>query len=157
MVERIEPFDASALYDYKIIIHGIKGASSDLFAERAAMEASLLEHAAEQGNAGYIELHNPPFISYMNGFLQNLADYLAAVEAERPKPRKDAVDTELLRDILHACTDYDMDEAEKALEELEGYEYESGDDGELIAWLRDNIDVMNFTQIAERLEEILND
>jgi hypothetical protein len=45
-----------------------------------------------------------------------------------------------------------MDGVDSAMMELETYDYES--DNELSAWLRENVDKMNFAQIRERLSAI---
>jgi len=42
-----------------------------------------------------------------------------------------------------------MDGVDAAMAEIEDYEYKS--DGGLAAWLRENVDQMNFVQINERL------
>ena len=55
----------------------------------------------------------------------------------------------MLKKLLTACAEYDMDGVDGIMEELESCEYESG--GELVLWLRENVDKMNFTQIKEKL------
>jgi hypothetical protein len=57
----------------------------------------------------------------------------------------------MLAAMLSACKNSDIDEADKVMEMLDAYEYESG--GELIEWLRAQVNMMEFEQIAERLSQ----
>jgi hypothetical protein len=139
--------------DYKIRVHGIKGASYDIFAEKIGKEAELLEHAANDGNLSLILERNPAFLVAAGELLDNVDDALSSVDDKSSKPKKDRPDNELLSKLLDACNIYDMDSADTAMTEIEEYQY-TADDG-LADWLREKVDMTNFGQIAERLSEYL--
>jgi len=71
-----------------------------------------------------------------------------------PKPTKDKPDAAVLLRLVAACEAYDMDEVDAAMEEITSCQYES-DDG-LADWLQENVDLMNYDEIVERLSG-LND
>jgi hypothetical protein len=50
---------------------------------------------------------------------------------------------------LQACRTFDIDGVDRAMEELESCEYETGAD--MVAWLREKADGMGFKEIAGRL------
>jgi HPt (histidine-containing phosphotransfer) domain-containing protein len=139
--------------DYKIRVHGIKGASYDIFAQKIGKEAELLEHAANDGNLSLILERNPAFLEAAAKLLDNVDDALSSVDDKSSKPKKSQPDNELLSKLLTACNIYDMDSADAAMTEIEEYQY-TDDDG-LADWLRENIDMTNFGQIAERLSDYL--
>jgi len=73
--------------------------------------------------------------------------------SENPKPKKDKPDIESLSELLAACKEYNMDGVDAAMEKMERFEYESGDN--LTAWLRTNVELMNFAQIEEKLTVLI--
>ena len=142
----------SELEDYRIAVHNIKGISLDIFAEWISKFAADLEGAAKVGDFKYIEKHNSSFIEAAQKLVCDIEDVLSAINAENPKPEKDSPDKELLSKLLTACEAYDMDGVDEAMEEIEVYQYKS--DNDLVNWLRENVDDMNFKQIVERLSKI---
>jgi CheY-like chemotaxis protein len=147
----IQPFDEAKLDDYAIRVHGIKGASFDVFAETVGAEAKALEMAARSEDIAYIQARNEDFIEKCGALLGRIEGMLDAVSKANPKPKKDRPDTALLLQLIDACGEYSMKRAEAAMTEIEKYQYE--EDGGLAEWLRHNIDMMNFPQIVEMLEK----
>ncbi|MCL2084972.1 MAG: hypothetical protein FWH06_06935, partial [Oscillospiraceae bacterium] len=152
MLGQIETVGEDTLADYKVIVHGIKGASRDIFAEQVGASAAELEQAAKAGDLGYITGHNPPFLEAAWKLIGDLESVLSASAGENQKPKKDKPDAETLSKLLAACEKYDMDGADAAMEEIGRCQYEA--DGGLADWLRDNVSLMNFTQIIERLSAL---
>jgi predicted component of type VI protein secretion system len=58
-----------------------------------------------------------------------------------------------LKKILEACGTFDVDTMEETVAELESHEYETNSD--LVAWLREQLDNLEYDLIAERLEKEL--
>jgi hypothetical protein len=77
----------------------------------------------------------------------------AALDKENPRPKKDKPDEDQLLKLLSACRNYDMDSADAVMDEIEKFSYES-DDG-LAYWLRDNIDIVNFKEVEQKLSSLL--
>ena len=150
MLTEIETVNKEKLNFYKIKVHGIKGTSLDIFAEQIGYDAKKLEEAAIEGNYDYIAEHNPPFLEEAWKMITAVENLLSEIMAEDTKPKMDQPSPETLDKLFAACKDYDIDAADAAMEEIEKYHYEN--DGGLAEWLRDNIDRMNFKEIADRLK-----
>jgi len=139
---------------YKINVHGIKGTSLDICAQKVSEAAAALEKAAAAGDFDYIKKNNPPFIETIEKMVSNIDEMLKVLEEKNLKPKKDKPDTDLLEKLLDACNEYDMDGADEIVSLMELFQYES-DDG-LVFWLRENIDVVNFDEAAQKLNSLLN-
>jgi hypothetical protein len=81
--------------------------------------------------------------------LEGLKAEISRTAAENPKPRKPEPAEEILEELLAASRAFDIDGVDRAMEELESCEYETG--AELVAWLREKADGMGFKEIAGRL------
>ena len=149
----IKTVTEDSIHDYGVRVHGIKGASYDVFAYGVGKEAEILEHAASDGNLSLIQERNPAFLVNVEKLLDNLEDVLSAVEYENQKPKKEKPDNELLLKLLAACDAYSMENADATMTEIEEYQY-TADDG-LAVWLRENVNISNFQEILERLSDYL--
>jgi len=150
MLGAIETVSEDEILEYKIKVHGIKGASYDIFADEIGKEAELLEHAAVDGNLDLILERNPAFLEAAGSFLDNIDEVLASfIEDDTSKPKLAKPNSELLAKLLEACKTYDMGTAEAIMAEIDEYQY-TADDG-LAVWLRENVDMMNFKEVEERL------
>jgi CheY-like chemotaxis protein len=154
MLADVKAVSEETLLDYKVKIHGIKGASFDLFAGQVGQKAKMLEDAADSGDLAFIENHNPSFLAAAWKLIANIDYLLAAIDAEIQKPVKDKPDVVVLTTLLDSCRIFNIEGVENAMAEIELYRYEQ-DDG-LGLWLRENVDMMNFSQIVEKLSEILS-
>ena len=149
MLKEIENFNEDKIDQYIIKVHGIKGTSLDILAGQTGNDAHDLEKAAKAGDINFIKERHPAFMESAWKLVNGIDGALAKIEAENPKPKKDRPDEALLLRLLHACKEYEIDKADKAMFEIEKYQYES-DDG-LALWLRENIDKIGFKQIVEKL------
>ncbi|MCL2079305.1 MAG: response regulator [Oscillospiraceae bacterium] len=136
---------------YEITVHGIKGASYDIFADNVGDAAKSLEMAAKSGDMSYIKGHNAAFLDAAWKLISGIDGMLHEINAAAVKQKKDRPDGKLLESLLAACESYDMDGVDKAMAEIEKYEYEN-DEG-LTDWLRENADLINYEQMAKRLAE----
>jgi CheY-like chemotaxis protein/nitrogen-specific signal transduction histidine kinase len=137
------------LSDYAITVHGIKGSSYGISADPVGHRAEELEHAAKAGNVDFVKAENGTFIKVTEQFIARLTELLDILEEKIQKPRKTAPDPDLLARVRDAAEHYDMGELDSAMEELEQCVYES--DGELVSWLREQIEKSEFEEITERL------
>ena len=152
LLESVKAVKEGELDDYRVAVHNIKGISLDIFAEWIGKFAADLENAAKTGDFDYINNHNSSFIEVTQKLVCDIEDMLFTINAENPKPKQDEPSEELLSRLLAACEAYDMDGVDTAMDEIEIYQYESG--GDLVNWLRENVDDMNFKQIIEKLSKI---
>jgi CheY-like chemotaxis protein len=136
---------------YKIVVHGVKGASLDIYSMQIGELARQLEMAAAATDVFYIENQHPLLIDMIKNFLSQLTRLLEAVDAAFPKPLKDRPDTELLKKLVIAAKKYDINTVDNIMSELENFKYEY--DYDIIEWLRDQVDEMNFIEIVEKIEQ----
>jgi len=141
------------LANYAINVHGIKGSSRSICAEIIGDMAEEMEKAAKAGDFAFVNEHNGDFIKTVDDLIRDIDDLLNKMLSENPKPKKGKPDMETLSALLAACKEYDMDGVDAAMEKMECFEYESGED--LAAWLRANVDCMNFAQIEEKLTALI--
>ena len=151
LLEMFRTVSENNLDAYMVAVHGIKGSSRGICAEMVGAEAEALEMAARSGAVGFVVENTPEFLETVLKLVTDIENMLGAINTEHPKPQADKPDAATLAELLTACENYDMDGVDAAMEKIEAYEYES-DDG-LVAWLRENVDQMNFTAIQDRLRQ----
>ena len=149
----LENVNQDNLKQYGICVHGLKGSSYLVCAQKIGDQAAALEKAATAGDLDFINKNNPELLKDTQELIQNLENMFNKIDAERVRPKKDRPDTELLKKLAAACELYDMMEVEAAIKEITAYEYDSDDD--LADWLQHNAEEMKYEQIAERLQVLL--
>ncbi|MDR2483329.1 MAG: response regulator [Treponema sp.] len=143
---------SAALDDYTITVHGLKGSTYGICADETAKRAAGLELAARNGNIDYIQSHNIPLITAAEALVRGIGELLERFSKQAgAKPRAPAPDRALLAGLLEAARRYKASLMEEILAKLESYEYESG--GDLVVWLREQMDALEYEVIAARLED----
>jgi CheY-like chemotaxis protein/HPt (histidine-containing phosphotransfer) domain-containing protein len=145
----IKDISPENLETYAIVAHGIKGSSRGICADKFAFVAEKLEKAAKAGDFEFVSAHNESFLEAAWKLIEDIKRMIRHLYPREPKPLRGEPDAEILALLLKACVGFDMDTVDGAIAELEKYEYETG--GELVLWLRENIDVLNFSEIVKRL------
>lgn len=151
MLDVLDSVTEETLHDYEIRVHGIKGASTNMYARQIGETAGELEEAAKNKDLTYILEHNPPFMEELHRHVLEIDNLLAEISSENEKTTKSEIDVEILRNMKEACQAFYIDGADEALEELEKYSYEKDEDNALLIWLRESLDMMRFSEIVERL------
>jgi signal transduction histidine kinase/CheY-like chemotaxis protein len=151
LLDQLRKCSKENLPNYTIVVHGIKSSSRSIGADPIGAQAEALELAAKAGDFSFVSAKNDDFIKRVQTLLDSLSGVLENIVEENPKPRKEEPATETLAALLKACKSFDIDEVDKAMKELETYEYESG--GDLVEWIRSQVNVMGFKKIAERLSQ----
>jgi PAS domain S-box-containing protein len=154
LLEKLRSLTKETLPDYAISVHGLKGASYGICAEAIGKEAEELEFAAKAGDYEKVSAKNAAFIAKVEASLAALKKLLESAEDESEKPSAAAPDRVLLEKLLDASKRFKPAIMEEVLAELEGFEYESG--GDLIPWLREQIDNLEYDAVRERLESALS-
>jgi len=140
------------LNSYEITIHSIKGSSFGICADTVGHMAANLEKAAKTGDFSYVTKQNKHFLETAWNLIYSIDNMLESVDSHSPKPKKDKPDSKVVSRLIAACEAYDMDEVDAAMDDITKYEYES--DESLVGWLQENVDVMNFDEIVERLGKL---
>ncbi|MDR2569051.1 MAG: response regulator [Oscillospiraceae bacterium] len=149
MLDVMKKIDFEDLSDYTTAVHGIKGSSLDIFAQRVGNNANFLEVAAKEGNKNYITDNNSSFIEVASKLVDDIDNAIISIDSDKHKETKDRPDNEALKRLAAACETYNLNEVNAAMEEIDSYRYES--DNDLIEWLRERVDIMDYQQIVERL------
>ncbi|MDR2141967.1 MAG: response regulator [Deltaproteobacteria bacterium] len=71
---------------------------------------------------------------------------------QKPKTALKEPDWALLAHLAKAAGDFDMDKVDTAMEELTAHTYEKNND--LVEWLREKVNAMEFIEVRERLESL---
>ncbi|MDR2732696.1 MAG: response regulator, partial [Fibromonadaceae bacterium] len=152
ILDKIRKVNRNNLPQYAAAIHGIRGSSLGICANRVGAQAQALEQAAKANDFDYVAVNNKDLVSDAEKLIADILDSLGKISMNNPKPEKDKPDAEILSKLHDACLQYDMDSVDAAMTELEAYEYKTG--GNFVCWLRDNVDKMNFKEIKEKLADV---
>jgi CheY-like chemotaxis protein len=138
--------------EYTITVHGIKGASFGICADMAAKQAEALEEASRNRDAQFIEANNGCFIEEVEKVFIGLKELFALIaKQEGAKPMCPKPDPALLERLAEAARHFNVKVMDEILEKLETNEYEQG--GDLVKWLREQIDNLEYEPIYKKLEE----
>jgi len=152
VIKSLDTFCDGNLNNYEIVIHGLKGSSASVCADELAAFAKSLEKAAKAKDKGFIQKHTHEFIAAAQEVIASLEALFSEIDSENPKPIKDKPDSSVLERLRVACDSYDMDGVDSAIDEITGYKYESGE--ELVFWLQENVEQMNFSEIVNKLSDV---
>jgi PAS domain S-box-containing protein len=153
LLDKLRRLTRETLPDYAITVHGLKGASYGVCANETGKDAEELEHAAKAGDYEKVGAKNTAFIEKTETLLEGLRKLLeSAAEKGEEKRKAAAPDRELLEKMLDASRHFKPAIMEDVMTKLESCEYESG--GELIPWLREQLDNLEYDAIREKLESM---
>ncbi|MDR0709803.1 MAG: response regulator, partial [Spirochaetaceae bacterium] len=154
LLEKLRALTRETLPEYAITVHGLKGALYGICAGETGRDAEALEFAAKAGDYETVEAHSAAFVLKVESVLEALEKLLRPAEEKKNKKRKAAVPGRaLLEKLLDASKRFKPAIMEEVLTELEGCEYESG--GDLIPWLREQVDNLEYDAVQEKLESLL--
>jgi len=152
LLEKLKNLSPEKLTDYSITVHGLKGSSYGIFANEIGKKAEKLEGFAKAGDFASVQAANVDLINTTESLLSDLDELLNKIEAGKAaKNKKSSPDPVLIANLLDAAKRYKTTIMENILEDIESYDYESG--GELVAWLREQMDNLEYDAICSRLEE----
>ncbi|MDR2050621.1 MAG: response regulator [Deltaproteobacteria bacterium] len=156
ILERLRSAYECSLSDYAILAHGLKGSTYGICANTLGELAEKQEHAARSGDAATVRANHDTLFEMTEKLLTSLHSFLQVTDGTAApltnKERKIAPDHELLEKMRQAAKRGKTSWMEEILRELDLYEYESG--GEVIVWLHQQMDSLEYQAIATRLEEI---
>jgi CheY-like chemotaxis protein len=143
--------DEDNIKNYAIVVHGIKGSCYGISANFAGDKAFELEKLAKENNLDEIKRLNSEFIKTIETLIDNLKEF---VDSEKSvKEKATSPDTKILQTILTAAKHFNSEEMQKAITELNKFDYEIG--GDIIKALKRNIDAFNYDATIEVIEGYL--
>jgi signal transduction histidine kinase/DNA-binding response OmpR family regulator/HPt (histidine-containing phosphotransfer) domain-containing protein len=143
---------AKPMQDYKIAIHSLKSTSYTIGAWQIGSMAEELEKAVLAEDMNFVNARNGALLKALEKFIPSLKNFFDKIQNANQKPVRQAPDPALLTKILEASANYDMEQLDSAMDELEQYRYETQAD--LIKWLRKQIDKSELENIKERLSSL---
>jgi CheY-like chemotaxis protein len=151
VIEKIRDVSEESLSKYVIAVHGIKGSSAGIGAEKIREAAANLEAMGKSGDLSGILSQNESFQKDVTSLVAGIKAWLNERDANCIKSLLPAPDRSLLSDLRLCCEECDMNNIEKIMYELESAIYEK--DADLVTWLREKVDMMDYIEISERLAE----
>ncbi|MDR3279770.1 MAG: response regulator [Synergistaceae bacterium] len=156
LLEQLGGVSRDTLGDFAVTVHGLKGSSYGICADEIAKGAELLEKAAKADDFETVSADNGRFIRSVESLLKGIETMLKAlresgegmVKTTLPYPEES-----LLNEMLDAARRFDWQAMKKAAEEMEAYSYESG--GDLVAWLNEQLENLEYGAIEKKLEDVL--
>jgi signal transduction histidine kinase/CheY-like chemotaxis protein/HPt (histidine-containing phosphotransfer) domain-containing protein len=140
--------------EYTIAVHGLKGSSYGICAQSVGKKAEALEAASRRKDIEFVKTNNKILVEEATALHQNLEKLLAsAAEHSGAKPSAKSPDAELLKQFLDACKQFKSSLMEEILDKIDAYQYESG--GDLVHWLREQMDNLEYDAMEQRLTEEL--
>jgi len=152
-LEKLKNVTADNLQSYVISVHGLKGTSAGIGAEDIRVQALELENLSRAGDLQGVLARNDKLIADTEVIVANVKTWLEK-NVHDSKPRMKAPDRELLVRLRESCESYDMDGIDKAMTELESFDYD--EDGDLVKGIREKIDISKLGEAAKRLAEYLS-
>ena len=116
---------AGNLREYCIAIHGLKGSCRGIGAETLGDRAELLEKAAKSGNIALIKDTTGALLESVEDFRAGLAGFIENIDAQakKDKPEIEKPDPELIKKVIEAAENYDIDALRAAIKVLETCTY----------------------------------
>jgi len=151
VIEKLRNVSKETLSDYAIIVHGLKGISAGIGAEKIRETAANLEMLSKAGDLEGVLKINEAFVKDTENLASCVKAWLAEFDSSRPKPRLACPDRLLLAHLKKYCEAYDMRGIDNIMEELEKSSYDT--DESLVAWLRERINESSFQAVTARLSE----
>jgi CheY-like chemotaxis protein len=152
-LKKLKTVSKETLPDYVITVHGIKGTSAGIGAEEIRADALKLENLARAGNLEEVLALNDKLIKDAVIIVNNIKTWLAGYDLHNKKPLLKTPDRKILARLRQCCENFDMAGIDKAMTELESCNYE--EDAEMVAWLREKINISEITEVAMQLAKIL--
>jgi CheY-like chemotaxis protein len=149
LIDKMRDFGEADLPDVAVTVHGVKGSSYGICADRIGNKAEKLEHASKAGDYAFVSENMGDFINEAEAFLAELTSFLDMADPSDDKPSMPSPDLEVLSRLADACANYDMDEIDELVGELDRFRYEDGDS--LILWIKDKIAEGEFGDVLEKL------
>jgi len=150
VLEKLRAVSAENLSDYVISVHGLKGTSAGIGAEKIREEALELENLSRAGDLRGVLAKNDKLIADAQVVVSNVKEWLDKNDIHEAKPRLKTPDKELLVKLREYCENYDIDGIEEVMSKLESAKYE--EDAGLITWVRERINISKMSEVAKRLE-----
>ena len=121
MTEQLEKMYKKDFDGFLIQVHGIKSASRNIGAEQLGNLAEEIENEGKAGNREFVESHLAELIENLRETLQEVKKKIE--KPQENKPQKEEIERKTLKYIAEKMEEFELEEAQKALEDLKEYSY----------------------------------
>ena len=159
LLEALASLAPNTLASYAITVHGLKSASFGIFASQLAKQAEELEALAKAGDYAAVSAKNADFVAHARHILQTIGRFIVDDDSTKAKKEtrdsRDAIDEALLKQMYDANKMFKNTALEELLAEIQKYDYAAARDSELVSFLSEQIDNLEYEKIAQALEKRL--
>ena len=148
---KVREVTEDTLSAYRVAVHGIKGSSATIGAEHVSAAAAHLEELAKGGDLTGILAENEAMLRDTEYLVTSIRSWFDRQAGDLAKPTVSAPDPALLDRLRRLCEEFDVDGITEVMDKLDSAYYER--DGDLVAWLKDKVETMDYDQAAERIAE----
>ena len=149
VLDKLHAPSPETMKDYVISVHGLKSTSASIGAEAIKEAASSLEKMARANDFDGVIANNETLIENTKKIMDNISNWLNSYDAQNKKSILKVPDPAVLEKLKWGCENFNMKDIDKAIHELESYSYEQ--DADFVAWLREKINISEFSEIAEKI------
>ncbi|GHS89665.1 hypothetical protein AGMMS49957_13350 [Synergistales bacterium] len=152
LLDKLRYPSEDGLEAYAILVHGLKGSSRAICADEIGQAAEKLEFAAKARNFKTVSAQNCALIKSVDDLLSELQAFLEDAKNNgcAQKERRASPSGELLSQMCEAAQHFKTSVMDETLLDLERYDYDSG--GDIVAWIRERMDNLDYDAIAEKLK-----
>jgi signal transduction histidine kinase/DNA-binding response OmpR family regulator len=145
------------LNEYTILIHGIKGSYYGIGAMECGNLAKEAEIFAKKGDIEQVLFTNKLLTESTNNLVSEikklLIDFDDIKKQYNPRETRETPDEELLKELLQAVIDYDINSMNKIIAKLDQFTYSKN--SELIAFIKEQTQEFAYDKIEKKLIEAL--
>ncbi len=146
------------LEDFVISVHGMKGASRSIGAVEMAEYAQRMEMAGKEGRIEDIRSMFPEFLDMLDSTLNHVKDEMEMLESKKREavdsPEMAHLEEKVLRKLMGALRNFELDEAEELLDSLAGFSYEQ-EEQELLSELQNDVAELDYEIAIGKIEDFL--
>jgi CheY-like chemotaxis protein len=155
LLKKLKTLSPGTLGDYAVTVHGLKSASYGIFAQSIGKQAEELEALSKAGAYEKVFEKNDGFIHDAETLVANITNALKEIESQgNEKEEHNGIDPSLLEEILDAAQHFKTKALDNIVAELKKYSYTSAADAEMVNWLYEQVENLEYDAIVERLKKI---
>ena len=139
-----------AMQSFGVKVHGLKGSSYSISANKIGDLAKELENAAKDGNSDLIFMKNPVLIAETKSLLSRLSIFRNTENVKRP--HQPAPPVKILQVLIQACDEMDSAKIEKTMAMIQRFEYD--DNPGLMDWVAKQVEEFEYDEAVGKLKEV---
>ena len=158
-LEELAKVSEQGLNDYMVTVHGLKGSCYGISAIALGDEARAMEFASKAFDWEAVQRGNPTLLEHAQALIAQLEDVVGKIEqadesGADARPLLDGPDKALVKDLLYATLNFDVEAMEQLIVELDKARYTS--DPKLVAGLREDFTNFRYDLIEEKTKSLLD-